>query len=185
MTARRRPWLHQSVGHPFFRADFVTNFTKWLPAADFDDWTCEPEPVADAILPADTMDAILPVLLFVAIAAAVSVGLVVTAQLIGPRRSGAVKEMPYECGMDPIHDTRRRFDVRFHLVAITFLVFDVELLFLYPWAVASRSPAGIDAAVADGLVSCRGLVFAATMLFISLVVVGFASDWRKGVFRWR
>ena len=141
--------------------------------------------MADAILPADTMDAILPVLLFVAIAAAVSVGLVVTAQLIGPRRSGAVKEMPYECGMDPIHDTRRRFDVRFHLVAITFLVFDVELLFLYPWAVASRSPAGIDAAVADGLVSCRGLVFAATMLFISLVVVGFAYDWRKGVFRWR
>ena len=141
--------------------------------------------MADAILPADTMDAILPVLLFVAIAAAVSVGLVVTAQLIGPRRSGAVKEMPYECGMDPIHDTRRRFDVRFHLVAITFLVFDVELLFLYPWAVASRSPAGIDAAVADGLVSCRGLVFAAAMLFISLVVAGFAYDWRKGVFRWR
>ena len=82
------------------------------------------------------MDAILPVLLFVAIAAAVSVGLVVAAQLIGPRRSGAVKEMPYESGMDPVHDTRRRFDVRFHLVAITFLVFDVELLFLYPWAVA-------------------------------------------------
>ena len=74
------------------------------------------------------MDAILPVLLFVAIAAAVSIGLLVAAQLIGPRRSGAVKEMPYESGMDPVHDTRRRFDVRFHLVAITFLVFDVELL---------------------------------------------------------
>ena len=59
--------------------------------------------------------------------------------------------MPYESGMDPVHDTRRRFDVRFHLVAITFLVFDVELLFLYPWAEASRSPAGVDAAVADGL----------------------------------
>jgi NADH-quinone oxidoreductase subunit A len=132
-----------------------------------------------------TMDAILPVLLFVAIAAAVSVGLVVFAQLVGPRRSGAVKEMPYESGMDPIHDTRRRFDVRFHLVAITFLVFDVELLFLYPWAVASRSRAGIDAAVADGLVSSRGLVFAGAMLFVALVIVGFAYDWRKGVFRWR
>ena len=131
------------------------------------------------------MDAILPVLLFVAIAAAVSVGLVVFAQLIGPRRSGAVKEMPYESGMDPIHDTRRRFDVRFHLVAITFLVFDVELLFLYPWAVASRSQAGVDAAVAGGLVSSRGLVFAGAMLFIALVIVGFAYDWRKGVFRWR
>jgi len=131
------------------------------------------------------MDAILPVLLFVAIAAAVSVGLVVGAGLVGPARSSAVKEMPYESGMDPVHDTRRRFDVRFHLVAITFLVFDVELLFLYPWAVASRSQAGIDSAVADGLVSSRGLVFAGAMAFIALVVVGFAYDWRKGVFRWR
>ena len=158
----------------FFGLDFVTNFTKSVPAADFSDF-----------LPSDAMDAILPVLLFVVIAAAVSVGLVVAAQLVGPRRSGAVKEMPYESGMDPVHDTRRRFDVRFHLVAITFLVFDVELLFLYPWAVASRSAAGVDAAVAGGLVSSRGLVFAAAMLFVALVIVGFAYDWRKGVFRWR
>ena len=79
------------------------------------------------------MDEILPVLLFVAIAAAVSVGLVVGSSLIGPnKRTNRVKEMPYESGMDPVHDTRRRFDVRFHLVAITFLVFDVELLFLSP-----------------------------------------------------
>ena len=131
------------------------------------------------------MEAILPVLLFVLIAAAVSVGLVVFAELIGPKRVTAVKEMPYESGMDPIHDTKRRFDVRFHLVAITFLVFDVELLFLYPWAVASRSKAGIDAAVTEGLVSGRGLVFAGAMAFTALVVVGFAYDWRKGVFRWR
>lgn len=131
------------------------------------------------------MDAILPVLLFVLIAAAVSVGLLVFAELIGPKRVTAVKEMPYESGMDPIHDTRRRFDVRFHLVALTFLVFDVELLFLYPWAVASRSAAGIDAAVAGGLVSSRLLVFAGAMLFIAMVVIGFAYDWRKGVFKWR
>jgi len=132
------------------------------------------------------MEAILPVLLFVAIAAAVSVGLVAFASVVGPRRrGGSVKAMPYESGMDPVHDTRRRYDVRFHLVAITFLVFDVELLFLYPWAVASRSAAGIDAAVAEGLVSCRPLVFAGAMAFIALVVVGFAYDWRKGVFKWR
>jgi len=110
--------------------------------------------------------------------------------------------MPYESGMDPIHDTRRRFDVRFHLVAIAFLVFDVELLFLYPWAVASRprgdefSPvapadalsgplAGIDAAVAGHLVSSRSLVFGEAMLFIALLAAGFAYAWRKGVFRWR
>ena len=53
---------------------------------------------------------------------------------------GPVQKMPYESGMDPIHDTRRRFDVRFHLMAIAFLVFDVEVLFLYPWAVAAKRP---------------------------------------------
>jgi NADH-quinone oxidoreductase subunit A len=131
------------------------------------------------------MDAILPVLLFVAISATVAVGLVGAAGLVGPNRTSPVKQMPYESGMDPVHDTRRRFDVRFHLVAITFLVFDVELLFLYTWAVASRSPAGIDAAVREGVVSGRGVVFAAAMVFIALVVIGFAYDWRKGVFRWR
>lgn len=159
----------------------MTNFTKSVSAAEFR----ESPTFAAAPSQLPSMDAILPVLLFVAIAAAVSVGLVVVADLIGPRRSGAVKEMPYESGMDPVHDTRRRFDVRFHLVAITFLVFDVELLFLYPWAVASRSPAGLDAAVAEGLVSSRGLVFAGVMAFTGLLVVGFAYDWRKGVFRWR
>lgn len=161
--------------------DFVTNFTKWRPTADFQRYPAPPTAPARQ----RSMDAILPVLLFVAIAAAVSVGLVGFAQMVGPKRTSAVKEMPYESGMDPIHDTRRRFDVRFHLVALTFLVFDVELLFLYPWAVASRSAAGIDAAVAGGLVSSRLLVFAGAMLFIAMVVVGFAYDWRKGVFKWR
>ena len=131
------------------------------------------------------MDTILPVLLFVVIAAAVSVSLLVLPLVFAPRRKSAVKDMPYESGMDPIHDTRRRFDVRFHLVAVTFLVFDVELLFLYPWAVASRSPAGIDAAVAEGMISGRGLAFGGGLVFILLMVVGFAYDWRKGVFRWR
>jgi len=59
------------------------------------------------------------------------------------------------------------------------------LLFLYPWAVASRSAAGVDAAVADGLISSREMAFFGGLVFILLVVVGFAYDWRKGVFRWR
>ena len=83
------------------------------------------------------MATILPILLFVVVAAAVSCAMVAAPRLIAPRKRTAVKEMPYEAGMDPIHDTRRRFAVRFHLVAIAFLVFDVELLFLYPWAVAA------------------------------------------------
>jgi NADH-quinone oxidoreductase subunit A len=130
--------------------------------------------------------------------------------------------MPYESGMDPIHDARRRFAVRFHLVAIAFLVFDVELLFLYPWAVATSqgsgfrvqesavtadrqmsvrdigttpslqpspqgrgSVRGIDMAVANGWIESRGLVFGGAMVFILLVVLGFAYDWRKGIFKWR
>lgn len=128
----------------------------------------------------------LPVLLFVICAAALSIGLIVVGALVGPSKDTRVKEMPYESGMNPIHDARRRFDVRFHLVAIAFLVFDVELLFLYPWAVASRNPAGIDAAVTKHqLVSSRGLVFAEAMIFIALLTAGFAYAWRKGVFRWR
>lgn len=127
----------------------------------------------------------LPLLLFAAVTTAVAGGLLALSWWIGPSRTGAVKQMPYESGMDPIHDARRRFDVRFHLVAITFLVFDVELLFLYPWAVAARHPQGIDAAVAEGLVSSRGLVFAEVQVFLALLALGLVYAWRKGVFRWR
>jgi NADH-quinone oxidoreductase subunit A len=133
---------------------------------------------------------ILPVLLLVVCATALSVGLLAVSKLIGPRRVTAVKEMPYESGMDPIHDTRRRFDVRFQVVAIAFLVFDVELLFLYPWAVSVRNPAGIASVVpgAEGgapLVSGRELVFAEAMIFIALLAAGFVYAWRKGIFQWR
>jgi NADH-quinone oxidoreductase subunit A len=136
------------------------------------------------------MDHVLPVLLMVLCAGALSVGLLAVSRIVGPRRNTAVKEMPYESGMDPLHDTRRRFDVRFHLVAIAFLVFDVELLFLYPWAVAVRNPAGIARVVADGdgatpLVASRQIVFAEAMIFIALLAMGFIYAWRKGVFRWR
>ena len=133
-----------------------------------------------------TTAAILPVVLIVLLSAALPVGMLVMGRMFGPRRKSAVKQMPYESGMDPIHSTHRRFDVRFHLVAIAFLVFDVELLFLYPWAVASRNEtAGIDGAVQEGLVSGRGLVFAGVMVFTALLALGFAYDWKKGVFRWR
>ena len=94
--------------------------------------------------------------------------------------------MPYESGMDPIHDARRRFDVRFHLVAVAFLLFDVEILFLYPWAVANRHPEGLSKVAATaGDSFSRGLVFGEVMAFIALLTLGFVYAWRKGVFRWR
>jgi len=133
----------------------------------------------------------LPLFLLVLAATGLSAALVTVGKLIGPKREGAVKRMPYESGMDPIHDARRRFDVRFHLVAIAFLVFDVELLFLYPWAVASKQAAlgeparGIDRAVEMHLIQGRGLVFAEIMVFIALLALGLVYAWRKGVFRWR
>jgi NADH-quinone oxidoreductase subunit A len=129
--------------------------------------------------------AVLPVFLLAAVATAVSLALLGVSALIGPSKTGRVKEMPYESGMDPIHDTRRRFDVRFYLVAIAFLVFDVELLFLYPWAVASRNAQGIDHAIQSGWVANRPLVFAEVLVFVVLLGAGFVYAWRKGVFRWR
>ena len=130
----------------------------------------------------------LPVVLFLAASTVLGIGLLVLGWLVGPKRDTAVKEMPYESGMDPIHDASRRFNIRFHLVAIAFLVFDVELLFLYPWAVALKHPEGIQAAVAPGadqLVSGRPLILGGVLVFLALLVLGLVYDWRKGLFRWR
>jgi len=84
---------------------------------------------------------ILPLFLLAVCVIGLAVGLLIVARIVRPGRPGCVAQMPYESGMDPIHDTRHRFDVRFHLLAIAFLVFDVELLFLYPWAVISGQSA--------------------------------------------
>jgi NADH-quinone oxidoreductase subunit A len=80
---------------------------------------------------------ILPIFLSVVCVIGLALGLLIFSRMVRPGRPGSVTRMPYESGMDPIHDTRRRFDVRFYLLAIAFLVFDVELLFLYPWAVVA------------------------------------------------
>lgn len=133
----------------------------------------------------------IPIFIFIVIATAQSVAMLLMGQLFGPSRNTAVKEMPYESGMDPIHDTRRRFDIRFHLVAIAFLVFDVEVLFMYPWAVAAKRATGdepvrgFDLAVAQNMIADRGVVFGVVMFFIALFGVGFLYALKKGIFRWR
>lgn len=142
---------------------------------------------------------VLPIILLATCAVGLCAVLLVAGRLFGRRRPSPVKRMPYESGMDPIHDTRRRFDIRYHLLAIAFLVFDVEMLFLYPWAVARQAvsdaalsrasseatPLGIDAAASAGWIENRGLVFGGVMAFIALLALGFLYDWRKGMFRWR
>jgi NADH-quinone oxidoreductase subunit A len=98
---------------------------------------------------------------------------------IKPGKATRVKSMPYESGMDPIRDARQHFDVKFYLIAILFLIFDVELLFLYPWAVSMFAPAG-------GIpVELRSLVFWAALGFMSLVAIAYVYEWRRGGFKWR
>lgn len=124
----------------------------------------------------------------VLIYAGVMVGFVIAnlivIHLVGPRKKTAVKQMPYESGMDPVGDARQPFDVKFYLVAILFLVFDVELLFLYPWAVAAYlvDPAASDVGVP---VELRGTVYGVMMVFMATLAIAYVYAWRKGVFKWR
>ncbi len=123
-----------------------------------------------------------PIFIYLAILIGFCVTVMIMAHTIGPRRNSAVKLMPYESGMDPIGDARQRFDIKYYLVAIMFLVFDVELLFLYPWAVVAyqKGEGGYPAAFTDG-----HLIFWSVLTFIALLFVAFVYDWRKGVFKWR
>jgi NADH-quinone oxidoreductase subunit A len=137
-----------------------------------------------------------PIFLFVLVAIFTAISMLVLSAILGPRKTTAVKQMPYESGMDPIGDARQRFDVRYYLVAIAFLLFDVELLFLYPWAVGSWNAdvvaantaveAGASAVVAYGIPAAfRALVFGEILVFIVVLAAAFAYAWKKGVFEWR
>lgn len=98
---------------------------------------------------------------------------------IKPRKPTTVKNMPYESGMDPVGTARMQFDVKFYLIAILFLVFDVELLFLYPWAVLAYAEGG-------AWKSAFGtIVFVEIMIFLGTLAIAYIYAWKKGVFQWR
>jgi NADH-quinone oxidoreductase subunit A len=122
-----------------------------------------------------------PIFIYLVVITLFALTSLVMAHLVGPRKQTPVKQMPYESGMDPVGDARQRFDVRFYLVAILFLVFDVELLFLYPWAVAAyqryEEPL-VPAALASP-------VFWLMLVFLATLLVAYVYAWRRGVFRWR
>jgi NADH-quinone oxidoreductase subunit A len=120
-----------------------------------------------------------PIFLFLVVVIGFAVSAPVVAHLVSPKRLTPVKQMPYESGMDPIGDARQKFDVKFYLIAILFLVFDVELLFLYPWG-ATQGPSGSLIPTAF-----RDLVFWEIQAFIFTLVVAYVYAWRKGVFQWR
>ena len=114
---------------------------------------------------------------FVAVVGFAATNLILT-HLLGPRKHTPVKDMPYESGMDPVGDARQPFDVKFYLVAILFLVFDVELLFLYPWTVSAY----VDGGIPDGL---KNTMFFTMLLFMATLGIAYVYAWRKGVFKWR
>ncbi|MBU6295913.1 MAG: NADH-quinone oxidoreductase subunit A [Planctomycetes bacterium] len=120
-----------------------------------------------------------PILLFMIVVGGFATVSLLLSHLINPGRETPVKQMPYESGMDPIGDAYQQFDVRFYLIAILFLVFDVELLFLYPWAVASFGEYPVVSPSMQTVLFWEGMIFLGTLLLAWIVA------WRKGVFRWR
>jgi len=111
-----------------------------------------------------------PILLFILVGIAIGVLPIVLGWLIAPNRPDAEKLSPYECGFEAFEDARMKFDVRYYLVAILFILFDLEIAFLFPWAVALKD---------IGLVG-----FWAMMLFLGILVVGFVYEWKKGALDW-
>ncbi len=131
------------------------------------------------------MESSYPILLFVAVLVGFVITNLIIIHIVGPRKKTAVKQMPYESGMDPVGDARQPFDVKFYLVAILFLVFDVELLFLYPWAVSAYLDDPLRANQTGVPVELRGTVFAVMLVFMATLAIAYIYAWRKGVFRWR
>ena len=112
----------------------------------------------------------LPVLLFILVGVAVGIVPQVLGRLLGPVRPDSEKNSPYECGFEAFEDARMKFDVRYYLVAILFILFDLEIAFLFPWAVALKE---------IGLVG-----FWSVMVFLGILVVGFIYEWKKGALDW-
>ena len=111
-----------------------------------------------------------PILLFIAVGLAVGVAPMALGKLLGPSRPDPEKLSPYECGFEAFEDARMKFDVRYYLVAILFILFDLEIAFLFPWAVALREIGPVG--------------FWAMMIFLAILVVGFVYEWKKGALDW-
>ena len=116
------------------------------------------------------LDQYLPVILFILVGAVVGIAPQVLGALLGPNRPDQAKNSPYECGFEAFEDARMKFDVRYYLVAILFILFDLEIAFLFPWAVALKE------------IGMTG--FWAMMIFLGILVVGFAYEWKKGALDW-
>lgn len=106
---------------------------------------------------------------------------ILVTQLIGPRKRTATKLMPYECGKDPIGSARDRYSIKFYTVAVIFLLFDIEVLFIVPFAVAFKS---LLAAEKGGAVAFGTIALLEILVFIATLIVGYIYIWKKGTFDW-
>lgn len=139
-------------------------------------------PLAEApVEPTFDLTTYYPLFLYLLACIAIPIGAVIGSHLFGPHKNNAVKLMPYESGMDPIGEAQHRFDIKFYMIAILFLVFDVELLFLYPWAVVAY---GEDSDPA-WKIAFGSIVFIEILVFIATLAVAYVYAWRRGVFQWR
>lgn len=115
----------------------------------------------------------LPILILMIVAAGFALSNLLVTHLFGPRRPNPVKLSPYESGVPPVGDARLRFDVKFYLVAMVFIIFDIEVVFMYPWAVVFRD-----------MLKQGPLVLYEMLVFIGILMVGFLYVWRKGGLDW-
>ncbi len=111
-----------------------------------------------------------PIFIFLAVAFAIGAGTLMIFKLVRPAKPSKVKLMPYECGIDPFDSSRQRYTIRFYIVAILFVVFDVETIFLFPWAVQYKA------------LGVFGLV--EMLLFLGILVAGYVWIWKKGALEW-
>jgi NADH-quinone oxidoreductase subunit A len=116
----------------------------------------------------------------------ITAAMLILAHTIGPKRHGPVKDSPYESGVPVIADARRRFNVRFYIVAMLFLLFDVEVVFLWPWALAFHDAAanGTLHALETGALVGKGFLLLGMSVFFVLLVFGLVYEWKKGAFEW-
>ena len=112
----------------------------------------------------------LPILVFIILGAVMGSVMLLTGSILGPHRPDPEKLSPYECGFEAFQDSRMKFDVRYYLVAILFIIFDLEIAFLFPWAVV------LDQIGMFG--------FLAMMVFLGILVIGFIYEWTKGALEW-
>ncbi|MGI8668287.1 MAG: NADH-quinone oxidoreductase subunit A [Aridibacter sp.] len=126
-----------------------------------------------------------PIVVMFLVAGGFAASQILVAQLIGPRKSTAVKLMPYECGKDPVGSARDRFSIKFYMVAVAFLLFDIEILFIIPFAVAFKYLLAAETAAANTTGILYGTIAFATMLFfLTTLVIGLIYEWKKGAFEW-